>query len=453
VARTSSSNSPGAIPWASGPRRLSTAGSFHLFSTFDIDTGQVERDYFRSLVTSEQGCTTTGVRFVVPNSRPHPDCTPSVPTSGRSGPGGPAPFGLRRVRQESHTTLEIDEDEAEVIRTAARLILEEGCSLAEATRRLNALELHPRRAPLGQTEPAARTEADVLDGQLRVRQAGKPGYHRYGKHGPEIRLTVPAILSAQELGALQKALGITARGPVRNRRVYMLSGRFFGICGSTFSGVWRNDRGWRQYRCLGARHDRGRPRCEDRHRVHADFIEDLVWSEVARLLSEPDRLIAMANDFMGLHAEHVEAEQDQIAAIDGKIAALERAVANAYAEGLKAGIDSGALKRAVAELNDDLGAARRHRVQLESWRADQEAESSRMRQLWELAEAAHQRLASMTLEEKRAVLALLDVRVHVQGYDPLRVHIEGFVKDGLSLDAAREPARVGPQGLEPCPPD
>jgi len=76
-----------------------------------------------------------------------------------------------------------------------------------------------------------------------------------------------------------------------------------------------------------------------------------------------------------------------------------------------------------------------------------------MRQLWDLAEVAHERLASMTVEEKRAVLALLDVRVHVQGYDPLRVHIEGFVKDGLSLDEAREPSRVGPQGLEPCPPD
>ena len=41
--------------------------------------------------------------------------------------------------------------------------------------------------------------------------------------------------------------------------------------------------------------------------------------------------------------EHVEAEQDQIAAIDGKSAGLERALAHAYAEGLMAGLDSGAL--------------------------------------------------------------------------------------------------------------
>ena len=41
-----------------------------------------------------------------------------------------------------------------------------------------------------------------------------------------------------------------------------------------------------------------------------------------------------------------------------------------------------------------------------------------MRQLWDLAEVAHERLASMTVEEKRTVLGLLDVRVHVQGYDP-----------------------------------
>ncbi len=45
-------------------------------------------------------------------------------------------------------------------------------------------------------------------------------------------------------------------------------------------------------------------------------------------------------------------------------------------------------KRAVAELNDELGAAGRHRVQLESWRADQEAESSPVRKLWGLAEVA-----------------------------------------------------------------
>jgi hypothetical protein len=56
----------------------------------------------------------------------------------------------------------------------------------------------------------------------------------------------------------------------------------------------------------------------------------------------------MANDFMSLHAEHFETEQDQIAAIDGKIVALDRALANAYAEGLKAGIDGKALKQAVS---------------------------------------------------------------------------------------------------------
>jgi hypothetical protein len=55
----------------------------------------------------------------------------------------------------------------------------------------------------------------------------------------------------------------------------------------------------------------------------------------------------------------------------------------------------------------------------------------------------------MTVEEKRAILGLLDVRVHVESYDLLRVRIEGFVKYGLSLDAAREPAQVGTRSGPP----
>ncbi len=81
-----------------------------------------------------------------------------------------------------------------------------------------------------------------------------------------------------------------------------------------------------------------------------------------------------------------------------------------------------------------------------------------MRKLWELAELAHQRMARMTLEEKGVVLDLLDVRVHVTGYKPQQLSIEGVVHDSL-LDDFERPVRkratkmVGRQGLEPCPPD
>jgi len=44
------------------------------------------------------------------------------------------------------------------------------------------------------------------------------------------------------------------------------------------------------------------------------------------------------------------------------------------------------------------------------------------------------------------VLALLDVRVRVTGYQPLTVHIEGRVPDALDLGEGR---MVGRQGIEP----
>jgi site-specific DNA recombinase len=369
-------------------------------------------------------------------------------------PGGPAPFGLRTVRRGSHSEVELDEEEAAVVRAAARLIAVDGCSLAETAARLNALGLGPRRAERWDRQNLRRAlKQRYLMGEYIYAKQGEPGYRRYGKHGDPIALAVPPVLLPDEYGALQAALGETKRGPVRGRHFYLLSGRLFGLCGQPFAGVYRNDRGWRQYRCRGARHEQGMPRCDDRHRVYADAIEGAVWDEVAALLGTPERLLSMASDYLGLRTEQATTERDQIAVVDSKIAALERSLATAYASGLKAGLDDEALSLAVTQLNEELAALRRHRAQLEAWRADAEAVSVRMRRLWELAESAHRRLDTMEPQERRAVLALLDVRVRVTSYDPLTVRIEGCVHEGLSLEDPREPALVGPQGLEPCPPD
>jgi hypothetical protein len=126
----------------------------------------------------------------------------------------------------------------------------------------------------------------------------------------------------------------------------------------------------------------------------------------------------------------------------------------AYTEGLKGGLDIAALKAATEQLNEELASLRRRRSQIEAWQVDAEAESARIRKLWELAEVAHRRMAGMSLEEKKAILDLLDVRVVVTGYRPLQIRIEGVVHDGL-LDRFEGSATtvVGRQGLEPCPPD
>ena len=73
---------------------------------------------------------------------------------------------------------------------------------------------------------------------------------------------------------------------------------------------------------------------------------------------------------------------------------------------------------------------------------------SELRHLWELAEGAHERLPSMTPQEQKEMLDLLDVRVtvveHATKEAPARVRIEGVVGSVALTNAAREIDEVEP---------
>lgn len=367
-------------------------------------------------------------------------------------PGGPPPFGLRSVGAGEHRKLELDPDESVVLQVAAKLIVEEGCSFPEAAARLNALDLKPRRAGRWDHQNLRRAlKASYLGGTYVYAKQGMPGYNRYGKHGPPVEIPVPSLLDPATFERLHQVINSTANGPREAAQFYPLSGRLFGTCGAPFGGVYRKDRGWRQYRCRNSRNGVA-DRCDDRVRLHADEIEELVWSEVVKVLSDPERLLELATGYLGKREQQVGVERDQAATLDAKIAKLERAAASALTEGLKAGLDAAAIKLATADLNEELAALRRHRTQVDAWRADAVAEGERVRQLWELAEVAQRRFGTMTPTEKAEIYDLLQVRVHLTRTHPLAFRIEGAVPVEEALaqvrggaDARRVPPVVGPQ--------
>jgi hypothetical protein len=61
----------------------------------------------------------------------------------------------------------------------------------------------------------------------------------------------------------------------------------------------------------------------------------------------------------------------------------------------------------------DLKDARTHKAGLEAWRDESANESSRIRDLWQLAETAARALPNLGPAERKEVLALLDVRVFI----------------------------------------
>jgi site-specific DNA recombinase len=185
-----------------------------------------------------------------------------------SSPQG-APFGLRVEGAKREARLVLHEQEAETIRTAARLILDEGRTLAETCTLLNSLGMLPRgglRKLDGQTVPIPAAWGLHLLRRHLTRPAlvgevywgtGRTSTGNYG--GVQIR-DVPAVLTRERWEALREA--ITVHGPAPEYGMaYPLSGRVVSLCGKRYNGIYRSDRDLRSYKCQGKRGEHGIPAC------------------------------------------------------------------------------------------------------------------------------------------------------------------------------------------------
>jgi hypothetical protein len=67
----------------------------------------------------------------------------------------------------------------------------------------------------------------------------------------------------------------------------------------------------RFYSCKNKYYENRATRCDDRA-IHADDIEEVVWAEICSLLSKPERLFELAEQFLGPRSSQLEVERDGI---------------------------------------------------------------------------------------------------------------------------------------------
>ena len=218
-------------------------------------------------------------------------------------PGGPAPFGWRLVRTPSDrfTRLELDKNEAETIRRAVHLFVDERRGSTEIFRTLNA-EGRPSRGGPGRTQRTTWSTSKVK--QLLSRSdswAGTWTYrsrsigHPKNVNGPPIQMRIPPLLSAAELTALRVRLAETSTprfGP-GSRDPYLLSRRVTSPHGTPMYGSWRKQRATAHYMCGHTQETSGWPRCGC-HTIEVTALDDLVWQSITdRLL---DDIVGDADD-------------------------------------------------------------------------------------------------------------------------------------------------------------
>jgi hypothetical protein len=179
-------------------------------------------------------------------------------------------------------------------------------------------------------------------------------------------------------------------------------------------GMARTARGSRWYVCPGSEVRSGSPRCECK-KIHSDWIDQLVWREVRNLLGDPERLLALADEFLGRHVE-ISDRDDEPKDIDGKIEQLELARTARVAAALKVGIDPELLKAAVSSLDDEIEAWRKRLDQVRELRQLAADTHGRLSRLHKLAERAGTKLESLSPSQKRTVIEALELRVDVLGW-------------------------------------
>lgn len=354
--------------------------------------------------------------------------------AGGWGGGQNAPYGYSVVGTGRDAHLEVNEQEAATVREAVAMVMDQGLGTLEAAKRLNALGMTPRTAPLWSSQN--------LRNLLKRGQWG--GQWTYGKGdnktvGEPIVVAVEPILGAERFAALQAYLGQTAlvRGAANP---HPLSGRLFCQCGQPMTGISRSDRANRRYRCRNGRQQPGRTTCTHRS-VQAQAVDDAAWAQVLNLLTDPDRLMAMARERLGMleGAEGVTAEA--LADAEAAVKRTQDALARGAARCISMGLDEGTMEATLAELRNQHRAAVEHRATVATMRAETTEAKARMVTAQRLAEVARQRLLTASADLRAKVFALLDVRAAItDSADGLQVHLQGSVAHDLLLTGIEAPA-------------
>jgi site-specific DNA recombinase len=354
---------------------------------------------------------------------------------------GRAPYGYRYVPRLDAVPghLVVDEPEAELVRMLYGWLVEEQTTIRQILKRLNAGPWLPRS---GRHAWSPSTVHHILADPIYVGTAyanryaygppAKPRAQR-GPHTGEatcrrlrpreewIAISVPALVDQETWDQAQAQLARNAALSFRHnaRHSYLLRCLLTcEVCGLAMHGVTRPATATKPerqyYECRGkdcvlsAR----TAACPSRH-VKADEIEPVVWTHVASLLADPDRLLAQFDHLAATaeagSARDQAAEQQLRARLDRTVRADKRLL-DAY--------QAGAIT--LAELSERRQLLASERQALER----QQEEQARLRQQRLRAEAVrmdlaafcsriHSRLHEATFADKQAILQLVIERIIV----------------------------------------
>ncbi|OLZ70867.1 hypothetical protein AV521_12700 [Streptomyces sp. IMTB 2501] len=240
------------------------------------------------------------------------------------------------------------------------------------------------------------------------------------------RIDLPKALPDNRAEELRAALARGARVKGKHGK-YLLSNRLFSVCGAHRTGAMvmegrSTNTAGRYYRCMANRADGEVPESHaDCWEIPCDEVDEAVWAEVKKLMSDKDKLRRLVEESLGTVPQRAESYRRRLAELDEQIekkrASRKRKIALLLAsiDDQDDDDDAPLVEEMKAELRQQEADLVAERERVAEWLCEVEGQEGRAQNMLAKIEKVDGRLDDFTFEQKQDLLDLLDVRVQITG--------------------------------------
>lgn len=370
-------------------------------------------------------------------------------------PGGKPSFGWRLDGIRTRKAQPIpDEQERATLNMIVGWLVREGKSIGEICELLNLNGIKSRTGLLWShavlrkilSNPALfrgwfiwgspnHGSEDARSHKTKIGRDGKPIYGLPKK----VYLPNPP-LTEQEFKAIQRRLKAHPRSQATQRASISrpLTGRLLGSCGRHYTGTSIAGKAYDVYRCTGNRfrgNETTTTKCGCKQ-INAQKIEFRIWSEVSRLISDPEKLQALAQNWLDMQIKSSESTEIEVENLDGQEAKLRRAISRIQTDYYMADSkEQESLRERLEIFRADLNVIEDRKNLISAYLDDSELQARQFQSLADLAQSARLRLSNLTLDEQREIYELLRIKVvisQIEDSEPGLLTIFGHIDSRIS---------------------
>jgi len=334
------------------------------------------------------------------------------------------PYGYKVVKNEGKITLEIVEEEIQIVQLIFEwyLIGDESSkplSLSGIAKKLTQMGIPTRgdtykhvRKKRGYAQWNKRTVCRILKRETYT------GIWYYGKSSSSepIPVPVPAIISQEVWEAAQEKLEENQEKSRRNMKYnYLLSGHITcGICGYRMSGICKKHKEKRYfyYRCPANEYVDSTRKCVLPH-FTANEVESAVWSWIKSILISPEQLGSGLKQYQDQQAQTVAPLQERLKIVDDLLAENQTQLQRLLDLYLKGDFPKEMLTERKDRLETTIKNLKDERARLSAHLEAKMLTEEQIRTVKDFAEKVQEGLtaAENDFESQRQIIEMLDIQV------------------------------------------